>query len=159
MGLVEFTINHEGKIPDSAVVEDVRIILETIDRKIPGKAYRKSVLDKLEMKGWSGKVPIHYDSRASIDGVCDGVGIVVQLGNHAAGVLPIFNLEYLYSIKKITAGIFITQTHAQAIQRNSIRNPGTNVDGNYISSERLEPDVNLYVQFLKCPIRIIAMDS
>ena len=159
MALQELTINHEEIIPDSAFVNEVRNILESIDRKIPGNAYRKSVIEKLEVSGWSGKVPIHHDSRASIDGIRNNVGIVVQLGIHGAGVLPIFNLEYLYIMKKISAGIFITQTHAQAVQRHSLRNPGVNSDGNYISFERLEPDLRLYAKFLKCPIRVLAMDE
>ena len=159
MVLREFTINHENFSEEESLVEEIRIALDKIERKIPGKSYRKSILDKLESLGWSGKIPIKHDSRASIDGIRRNIGVVVQVGNHASGLLSLLNLEYLYSINKIYAGIFITQTHAQAVQRNSIRNPGVTTDGNYISCERFEPDLKLYEIFLKCPIRVIAIDK
>jgi len=159
MTLKEFGVNLSDFPQDSVIIDEIRGILSTIDRRLPGKAYRKSVIEKLEMAGWSGKVSIDHSSRASVDGIRKGIGIVVQLGNHAAGVLPIFNLEYLYTTNRISAGVFVTQTFDQAVQRHSLRNVGTVTDGNYISSERLEPDLTLYSKFLKCPIIVIAMDK
>ena len=159
MALLEFSINEQVTTQNMEMVDEIRTILESIDRRIPGNAYRKSIIEKLEIAGWSGKVSIEHDSRASVDGIRKGVGLVVQLGNNASGVLKIFNLEYLYTMNKISAGIFITQTFAQAVQRHSLRNPGVTTDGNYINSERLEPDLNLYSEFLKCPITVIAIDE
>ena len=154
----EFTINHNGDESDSSVVDEVRLIVESIDRASPGRSYRNSIITELEKFGWSGKVPIHFDSKSSIDGIKRNIGVAVQVGNHRSGMISIFNLEYLFRIGKISSAILITQTFEQAVHRNSLGNPGVRTNGNYMNFQKLVPDLELYSTFLECPIRVIAID-
>ena len=157
MTLLEFGHNLEKFSEQDEILDEVRDILDTIDRRAPGRLYRKSIISKLEKAGWSGRITIDQSSRSGIDGIRRDIGIVVQLGNHGSGVLPIFNLEYLYARGKIKSGIFVTQTFDQAVQRESLRNLGATTDGNRINAERLRTDLELYSIFLKCPLLVIAM--
>ena len=157
MSLVEYSINNLSP-KDDTLLNGLRNVLEKIDRKTPGRSYRLAVLNELQSIGWSGKISLEQGSKSSIDGIKSGVGLVVQLGNQKSGLLSIMDLEYMYVKGKISSGVFITQTNAQAVQRNSIRNPDTTSNGNLISLERSILDLELYSEFLKCPLKIIAID-
>jgi len=147
----EFDINILGKTKET---------ISSCDPLAPGQEYRNQIKDALEVAGWSGKVFLEHDSKRYIDGIFEGIGLVVQMGNKGAATSYLMNLEYLFSQGKITSAIFVTQTKKQAIRRYSIGHPNArpNDDGNYMGIERLEADLGIFSAFLRCPICVVAID-
>lgn len=129
------------------VVDVIKGINLTIEKGCSSKL-RDQILDKLLLLGWTRKISISYRSKISITAIKNQLGLCIQTGNISRFYADFLKLQYLYSNRKITKGIYIVPTLKNA------KIMGVNM----ANFERIKSETNLFSEIITLPILIIGIN-
>lgn len=130
-----------------------------------GSGYRNGILNCIKSSGWSKKKFKNPKNLSiGIDTISNGInptGLSMQVSHTDAGKAQLLDFEVLYRDSQVKGCIFVTQTFAEAKERNFKINPssGWGKTGNRIYYEYLNEQMESLIRFMKCPITIIGLQS
>jgi len=143
---------------------DINVI--SVIRGIEKKTYLKmpnvsDIVPLFRDLGWEKDT--YVSSRADvfkhhINGIVDGVGVVVYFGHKDACFSKFMALQSLFLQGLINSCYFITQTLETAELRNTLKNPKNKGTGNRISFHELNAGMDYYSSFITVPIKIIGIE-
>lgn len=110
---------------------------------------KKSVLERLEKEGWTGKYLIDTTSKITITSYRKGIGLCFQTGNVGRIYADLLKLQTLYIKGKITAGIILIP------QMETAKELGSNM-ANY---DRLIRELPIFSQVITMPIVVIGFNG
>ena len=139
-------------------------MIENIVENIESESYGyvpnvSEVIAKLREAGWENKVRLAKGFSHSLDGILEGVGVVVGFGHSGASFQKLLTMQSMYIDGRIKECYYISQTRDTSELRHRLVNPqakpGTN--GNRISAEDLNLGMDYYHRFITVPLTIIGM--
>ena len=139
----------------------VKSIVESIEDESGGSVPNSSeVVSKLREVGWDSKIRLVEGFQHSIDGILEGVGIVVGFGHSGASFQKLLTMQSMYYDGRIDECYYISQTRETSVLRHKLVNPnakdGTN--GNRISVEDLDLGMDYYHRFITIPLTLIGIE-
>ena len=139
-------------------------VIENIVENIESESYGyvpnvSEVIAKLREAGWENKVRLAKGFSHSLDGILEGVGVVVGFGHSGASFQKLMTMQSMYIDGRIKECYYISQTRDTSELRHRLVNPqakpGTN--GNRITAENLDLGMDYYHRFITVPLTIIGM--
>ena len=139
-------------------------LIENIVGSIEGESHgyvpnASEVIAKLREAGWENKVRLVEGFSHSLDGILEGVGVVVGFGHSGASFQKLLTMQSMHIDGRIKECYYISQTRSTSELRHRLVNPqakpGTN--GNRITAENLDLGMDYYHRFITVPLTIIGM--
>jgi hypothetical protein len=140
----------ELAVPEELLSEIADAIQGTKLKPGPGmtKAIKRSVLDTLQVRGWSDEVMLDPNSNITITSVKEQVGLCLQTGNVSRMYADLLKLQALYMRFSIKAGVLIVPT------MESARCMGKNLT----THERLISELMIFERIISAPIVAIGIE-
>ncbi|MBQ7590800.1 MAG: hypothetical protein IJU47_08995 [Verrucomicrobia bacterium] len=153
MKIVICNYKNSGNIIPEDVKNSVVDVIKEFNYRIERYGtikFRNELLDRLMMKGWSGKVNLSMNSNISITSIFKNIGLCIQTGNMARMYADLMKLQAMYMDNKIKAALFILP----------VEECSRSIGSNAAKYERLLNELtNIFSKVITIPMIIIGFNN